>query len=87
MCRGIHYTRAAAIAHRRPDPSSRAPPVRLPDTRADRATHGSAGVGTVRRRRLRGDDAYTPEELARLNARRTSTAEFAPYDDPPRPAP
>lgn len=37
--------------------------------------------------RLRGADAYTPEELARFNARRTSAAPFAPYDDPPHLAP
>jgi len=35
--------------------------------------------------RLRGAQAYTPEELARLNARRTSATRFAPYDLPPAP--
>jgi hypothetical protein len=34
------------------------------------------------RMRLRGANAYTPEELARFNAHRTSTARFAPYDPP-----
>jgi hypothetical protein len=34
----------------------------------------------VIRGRLRGDDAYTAEELAQLNARRRSTAVFDPYE-------
>jgi hypothetical protein len=50
------------------------------------AEHARLMVIGVIRARLRGDDAYTPDELARLDARRTSTARFAPYDDP-TPAP
>jgi hypothetical protein len=38
-------------------------------------------IGAIRGR-LRGAEAYTPGELARLNARRTSAAQFAPYDPP-----
>lgn len=37
-------------------------------------------IGAIRAR-LRGDDAYTPAELARLNAGRRSTAVFAPYEE------
>ena len=37
-------------------------------------------IGAIRAR-LRGDGAYTPAELARLNAVRRSTAVFAPYEE------
>jgi len=39
-------------------------------------------IGVIRGR-LRGTDAYTDDELARLNARRRSTGRFAPYDEAP----
>ena len=38
-------------------------------------------IGEIRAR-LHGADAYTPDELARLNAHRHSTERFAPYVDP-----
>jgi hypothetical protein len=43
-------------------------------------TAARALVLGVIRGRLRGSDAYTTAELAQLNARRRSTAVFAPYD-------
>jgi hypothetical protein len=37
--------------------------------------------------RLHGADAYTADELGRLNARRTSIAPFAPYEELAAPVP
>ncbi|HEX3477586.1 MAG TPA: hypothetical protein VHT91_21335 [Kofleriaceae bacterium] len=61
------------------------------ETGSDELVAGGAAaraiVTGVIRARLRGGDAYSAAELARLNAIRHSTAVFAPYDDAPPPAP
>lgn len=61
------------------------------ETGSDELVAGGAGARTlviaVIRARLRGGDAYSAAELAKLNAIRHSTAVFAPYDGSPPPAP
>jgi hypothetical protein len=61
------------------------------ETGSDELVAGGAAaravvVGVIRAR-LRGDDAYSAAELARLNAIRHSTAVFTPYDEAPLPTP
>jgi hypothetical protein len=61
------------------------------ETGSDEHVAGGAAaralVISVIRARLRGDDAYSAPELAKLNAIRHSTAAFAPHDETPPPAP
>ena len=61
------------------------------ETGSDELVAGGAGaralvIGAIRAR-LRGGDAYSAAELAKLNAIRRSTAVFAPYDGAPPAAP